>query len=303
MPTDELESVMAEFYHHEADILLCTTIVENGLDVSNANTIILDNSDHLGLSQMYQLRGRVGRSPRQAYAYLLYRRNKQLSEIAEKRLASMKEFASLGSGSKVAMRDLEIRGAGNLLGAEQSGAMVSVGFDLYCQLIANAVQEMKGEEVIEDILPAMDLPITAHIPNDYIPGEAERIYFYKRMSGVRQVSEIEALQSELEDRFGDPPQPVWDALAVLRLRLRCKEAGIASVRVEAERLFVKLAASVRLSSETLKLLTYAFKGIQFASDGLNLPLTSPKMLPFVEETISSLEKALVSKRETVGARR
>ncbi len=296
MPEEELERVMAEFYHQEADILLCTTIVENGLDVSNANTIILDNADHMGLSQLYQLRGRVGRSPRQAYAYLLYRRNKQLSEVAERRLSAMKEFAALGSGTKVAMRDLEIRGAGNLLGAEQSGAMVSVGFDLYCQLISNAVQEMQGEEVVEDILPAMDLPISASIPTEYIPGEAERIYFYKRMSGVRAVPEVEALQAELEDRFGDPPRPVWDALAVLRLRLKCREIGISSVKVEGEKLFVRFAGSVRLSPDTLKLLSVAFRGITFLSDGLSVPLTSPKVLLFVEETMASLEKALAYKR-------
>jgi transcription-repair coupling factor (superfamily II helicase) len=290
----ELERVMLDFYHHEYDVLCCTTIIENGLDIPNCNTILIDNADHMGLSQLYQLRGRVGRSTQQAYAYLFYRRHKQLAEVAEQRLAAIKEFSALGSGYKVAMRDLEIRGAGNLLGAEQHGAMVSVGFDLYCKLLAQAVQELKGEDVTEDILPSIDLPIAAHIPPDYIPGEAERIYFYKRMSAVRSLTDIENLQNELEDRFGDPPRPVWDALAVLRLRLRCKEVGIASIRNEAATVAIRLSSHVRLSAEAIKLLTYAFKGHRFTQDGVAVPLTGPKIMPQLEEMVSVLEKALTS---------
>ena len=292
MSEEELEHVMFDFYHHEYDILVCTTIIENGLDIPNVNTIIVDNADHMGLSQLYQLRGRVGRSNRQAYAYLLYRRHKQLTEVSEQRLAAIKEFSALGSGYKVAMRDLEIRGAGNLLGAEQHGAMVSVGFDLYCQLLAQAVQELKGEEVTEDILPSVDLPITANIPEEYIPGEAERIYFYKRMSGVRALSDIENLQAELEDRFGDPPRPVWNALAVLRLRLRCKETGIAGIRTEGTNIVLRFAPHARLTPDAIKLLTYSFKGHRFLADGVTVPLTSPKVMPQVEEIVAVLEKAL-----------
>lgn len=283
---------MFDFYHHKYDVLVCTTIIENGLDLPNANTILVDNADHMGLSQLYQLRGRVGRSNRQAYAYLFYRQNKQLTEVAERRLAAIKEFSALGSGYKVAMRDLEIRGAGNLLGAEQHGALISVGFDLYVQLLAQAVQELKGEEVTEDILPSIDLPITAHIPSDYIPGEAERIYFYKRMSGVRSLPDIENLQAELEDRFGDPPRPVWDALAVLRLRLRCKEAGIASIKAEGKNIAIRFAPHARLTPDAVKLLTYAFKGHRFTPDGVVVPLTGPKVMAQVEEMVTTLEKAL-----------
>jgi transcription-repair coupling factor (superfamily II helicase) len=292
MSEEELERVMFNFYHHKHDILLCTTIIENGLDVGNANTIIIDNADHLGLSQLYQLRGRVGRSNRQAYCYLFYRKHKKLSEEAEQRLAAMREFSALGSGFKVAMRDLEIRGAGNLLGAEQSGAMINVGFDLYCQLLAQAVQELKGEEVTEDILPSIDLPLTIHIPPDYIPGEAERIYFYKRMSGVRSVGDVENLQAELEDRFGDPPKPVWDALAVLRLRLRCKEAGIASVKTEGAQIHIRFAPQARLTPEAIRLLMTAFKGHRFTPEGVVVPMKSAKVMPQIEETITVLEKAL-----------
>ena len=292
MSESELEKVMYEFYHHEADILICTTIIENGLDVSNANTIIIDNADHMGLSQLYQLRGRVGRSNRQAYAYLFYRRHKQLTEVAERRLAAMREFSALGSGYKVAMRDLEIRGAGNLLGAEQHGAMVNVGFDLYCKLLAQAVQELKGEEVTEDVLPPVDLPVTAHIPNDYIPGEAERIYFYKRMSAVRSVRDVEELQDELHDRFGDPPAPVWTALAVLRLRLRCKQSGISGIKSDQRSVSIKFAPQTRLTADAVKLLTYAFKGHRFTPDGVVLPITSTKVMEMVEESLVVLNRAL-----------
>ena len=292
MSEDDLERVMYDFYHHKFDVLVCTTIIENGLDVSNANTILVDNADHMGLSQLYQLRGRVGRASRQAYGYLFYRRHKQLSEVAERRLSAMKEFSALGSGYKVAMRDMEIRGAGNLLGAEQHGALVTVGFELYFQLLSQAVQEMKGEEVTEDILPPVDLPVTAHIPSDYIPGEAERIYFYKRMSSVRSVPDVEDLQAELEDRFGDPPKPVWTALAILRMRLRCKSVGVASIRGDAANINIRFAPTVRLTADAIKLLTFALKGHRFTPDGVVLPVLGTKVLTQVEETMETLEKAL-----------
>lgn len=298
MSETELERVMYDFYHHKADLLLCTTIIENGLDIPNCNTILIDNADHMGLAQLYQLRGRVGRSNRQAYAYLLYRPNKLLKEVAEQRLAAIREFSALGSGYHVALRDLEIRGAGNLLGAEQSGAMLSVGFDLYCQLLEQAVRELRGEESQglspeEDVLPAVDLPITAYIPESYISSEAERIYFYKRLSGVRSLKEIENLQEELEDRFGDPPKAVWDALAILRLRLRCKQIGIAQIRGDRTGIHIRFAPQVRLTPEALRVLTHAFKGPRFTSDGVVLPLTSHKMLAQVEEMVEILERALV----------
>lgn len=291
MSEDDLEQVMFDFYHHKADILICTTIIENGLDVSNANTIIVDNADHMGLSQLYQLRGRVGRSNRQAYAYLFYRKHKQLSEVAERRLAAMREFSALGSGYKVAMRDLEIRGAGNLLGAEQSGAMLNVGFDLYCKLLAQAVQELRGEEVTEDILPAVDLPVTAHIPNDYIPGEAERIYFYKRMSSVRSTEDVDTLLDELEDRFGDPPVPVWSALGVLRLRLRCKQAGIAGIKGEGTNIVIRFAPQRRLSSDAVRMLQFAFKKHRFTPDSVVAPITGTKVMTQVEELLDVLDRA------------
>jgi transcription-repair coupling factor (superfamily II helicase) len=301
MSEDELEQIMHEFYHHEYDILVCTTIIENGLDIPNVNTIIVDRADRMGLAQLYQLRGRVGRSNRQAYAYLLYRPQKSLSEDAENRLIAIREFTALGSGFQVAMRDLEIRGAGNLLGAEQSGAMVSVGFDLYCQLLAQAVAEVKGEESTDDALPAVDLPTTAHIPDDYIPNEAERIFFYKKMSGIRSVENIREVQEELIDRYGDPPRPVWNALAVLRLRLKAREAGIASIRGERRDISIRLAPHARLSPDAIKLLGFAFKNHRFTPDSVVIPLASAKVLEEVEEMIEVIHKALNHGKEPVAA--
>jgi len=184
-----------------------------------------------------------------------------------------------------------------------SGALISVGFDLYCQLLANAVSEMRGEEPVEDILPAMDIPVTAMIPQEYIPGEAERIYFYKRMSGVRSVGDVEGLQAELEDRFGDPPRPVWDALAVLRLRLRCKEMGVLSVKSEGTTVSFRFAPNVRLVPEAIKLLTYVFKGLRFLPDGVSVPMASAKVLEQVEEMVRVLEEALEYGKEKSKAKR
>lgn len=292
MSEDELEKIMYDFYHREYDVLVCTTIIENGLDIPNVNTIIVDGADRMGLAQLYQLRGRVGRSNRQAYAYLLFHPNKRLTEEAEHRLLAIQEFTALGSGFQIAMRDLEIRGAGNLLGPEQSGAMVSVGFDLYCQLLAQAVSEIKGEEPQDSSLPPVDLPITAHIPEDYIPNEAERIFFYKRMSGVTNETDIAALQEELEDRYGDLPRAVWNALAVLRLRLRAKQAGIAGIRGERKEVVIRFAPHARLTPEAVRLLTHMYRHHRFMADSVVLGLSSTKVLEEVEQMVSMLECAL-----------
>lgn len=299
MSEDELERIMVDFYHRNYDILVCTTIIENGLDVPNVNTIIVDRADRMGLAQLYQLRGRVGRSDRQAYAYLLYPASRKLSSEAEQRLMAIREFTELGSGFKIAMRDLEIRGAGNLLGAEQSGAMASVGFDLYCQLLEQAVSELRGEPVADDVLPPVDLPVTAHIPEDYIPSEAERIYFYKRMSAVRSTEDIASLLEELEDRFGDPPRPVWTALDVLRLRLRAKHAGIAGIRTERKQVALKFAPGARLTAEAVRLLTLAYKQHRFTPDSVVLTLSGPNVMAEVEAMVGVLEEAFAQGRDIV----
>lgn len=247
MPEKQLEKVMWDFYHREYDVLVCTTIIESGLDVPNANTIIIYNADRFGLSTLYQLRGRVGRSPRQAYCYLLYQPHRQLTEEAEARLQAVREFTELGSGFKVAMRDLEIRGAGNLLGAEQSGTMMSVGYELYVQMIHEAISEYKGEETEDFALPAADMPVSAFIPTDYISDDGLRIAFYKKITAVRNPDHLRALQEELEDRFGDPPKAVWNMLRLLALRLEMKEAGIPGLAATPHQVAVRLPRNLTAS--------------------------------------------------------
>jgi transcription-repair coupling factor (superfamily II helicase) len=235
---------MLAFYDHEFDILICTTIIESGLDIPRVNTIVINDADHLGLAQLHQLRGRVGRSSQQAYCYLLYKPFKQLTEVAEKRLQAVRDFTELGAGFKIALRDMEIRGAGNLLGAEQHGFMISVGFDLYCQMIGEAVKELQGEETEELLLPSVSLPISAFIPHDYIPTEGLRIAFYKKIAACREHEEVAKVQEELEDRFGDPPPSVWNLLALMRLRMNCLAAGVGRIETDKETITLWMARRV-----------------------------------------------------------
>ncbi|HUS79889.1 MAG TPA: transcription-repair coupling factor [Armatimonadota bacterium] len=248
MDEDELEQVMMAFYAGEFDVLMCTTIIENGLDVPNANTIIIDDADRLGLAQLYQLRGRVGRSNRQAYAYLLYRYPERMTEEAEERLKAIEEFSELGSGFKVALRDLEIRGAGDVLGAEQSGHMSAVGLDLYCHMLADSVRALRGEAVGEEEegYPAVDLPLQAVIPADYVPGENQRIALYRRLASVTDAGQLEQLGEEMRDRFGPHPRPVDNLMALARLKMGCREVGIVDVTPRGGRIHIKLAKKIAL---------------------------------------------------------
>jgi len=291
MVESELERVMMDFYEHRFDVLVCTTIIESGLDIPNANTIVINESDKLGLAQLYQLRGRVGRSDRQAYAYLLYRPDKIISEVAEKRLDAIREFTELGSGFRIALRDLEIRGAGNLLGAEQSGQMAAVGFDLYCQLLARAVAEVKGEEVEEIVLPSVDLPIDAYIPQDYMPTEAHRILFYKKMAAVKSKDDVQAVQDEMEDRFGDPPRAVWNMLAVIRLRLRCRELGIASIGTFRNQIRVNFSPDVRIDQDICRELARTHRRHWFEPDKLTINPSTPRVISEVEDMVEVLAGA------------
>ena len=299
MHADDLEDVMMRFGDGEFNILVCTTIVESGLDISNVNTIIVDNADRLGLAQLYQLRGRIGRSNRQGYAYLLYRKDKMLTDVAEKRLSALREFSDLGSGYKVALRDLEIRGAGNLLGAEQSGTVATVGFDLYTQLLSQAINELKGEDLDAQFeLPNIALPLDAFIPERYIPSEAERILMYKKLTAVRRKEDVERIQEELEDRYGDPPRSVWNLLAIMRLRLRCQEVGIGSIVAEKRRVAVRFAGT-HLSVDATKKLARTYMQHQFLPDVVFLatPDTPAKMLTQVEEMVEVIAKVLPPKAE------
>lgn len=227
MSERELEKVMYRFINGEIDVLVSTTIIETGLDISNVNTMIIHDADKLGLSQLYQLRGRVGRSNRTAYAFLLYRRNVVLKEVAEKRLAAIREFTEFGSGFKIAMRDLEIRGAGNLLGQQQSGHMESVGYDLYCKMLNEAVMKLKGETVIDnDFETVLDLNIDAHIPATYIKNEVQKLEIYKRIASISNEEEYDEMVDELSDRFGELPKSAQNLLDIALLKAQAHEACI-----------------------------------------------------------------------------
>ena len=219
MQERDLENVMLDFAAHQFDILVCTTIIESGLDIPNVNTIVINEADKLGLAQLYQLRGRVGRSNVQAYAYCLFRPQKVLSETAQNRLKAIREFTSLGSGYQIALRDMEIRGVGNILGQEQHGHMVSVGFDLYCKLLEESVAELKGESVSLDVDTQVDINVTAYIPESYISDNEQRLIEYKRLADVKSERQLNMLLDEWKDRFGAAPQEALQLVGVVRLRL------------------------------------------------------------------------------------
>lgn len=230
MPEEELERVMMDFYEHKFDILLATTIIENGLDLPNANTIIVHDADRFGLSQLYQMRGRVGRSNRLAYAYFVYQENKVLTETAEKRLQAIKEFAELGAGFKIAMRDLEIRGAGNILGSQQHGHIASVGFEMYCHLLENAMNQLKNGEKIKILPePVIEVNVDAYLDSDYINDPMHKIEIYQRIASIRNQKDLERIIDDLIDRFGEPPSPVLNLLTVARIKNYARNLGIKTI--------------------------------------------------------------------------
>ena len=230
MQERELEKIMYDFINGEIDVLVSTTIIETGLDISNVNTMIIHDSDNMGLSQLYQLRGRVGRSNRTAYAFLMYKRDKMLKEIAEKRLAAIKEFTDLGSGFKIAMRDLEIRGAGNLLGMKQHGHMQAVGYDLYCKMLNEAVKKLKGISTIEDFNTTVELDVDAFIPPAYIVNETQKLDIYKRIAGVENQAECDDMREELLDRFGEIPTAVENLFRISMIRVQAHRLFITEVK-------------------------------------------------------------------------
>ncbi|HEU4513292.1 MAG TPA: transcription-repair coupling factor [Nocardioidaceae bacterium] len=232
MGEHQLEQVMVDFWEKRFDVLVCTTIVESGLDVSNANTMVIERADMLGLSQLHQLRGRVGRGRERAYAYFLYPADKPLTETAHERLATLAQHSDLGGGMAIAMKDLEIRGAGNLLGGEQSGHIADVGFDLYVRLVGEAVAEFKGDASAEEPEVKIELPIDAHLPHDYVPSERLRLEMYKRLAEVRADEDVTAIREELLDRYGEPPAPVASLLEVARLRARARRAGLTDITLQ-----------------------------------------------------------------------
>ena len=229
MNEHELEKIMVDFWERNYDVLVATTIVESGLDIPNANTLIMDRADMYGLSQLHQLRGRVGRGSERAYAYFLYPPERALTETAHERLATVAQHTEVGAGMYVAMKDLEIRGAGNLLGGEQSGHIAGVGFDLYVRMIGEAVNELKGDGPAEKPEVRVELPVNAHIPHDYVPGERLRLEAYTRIAAIDSEADATAVRDELTDRYGEPPEPVLNLLEVARLRTAARRAGLADI--------------------------------------------------------------------------
>jgi transcription-repair coupling factor (superfamily II helicase) len=268
MGETELEKVMLQFMHHEADILVATTIIENGLDIPLCNTILINRADRLGLSELYQLRGRVGRSNRRAYAYLLIPREVELTPIARRRLAALKEFSDLGAGFKIAALDLELRGAGNLLGGEQSGHIEAIGFELYTQMLERAVREMKGEAAPDEAETQLNLGLNIRIPAEYIAEENQRLRMYKRVAGVETESALEDVEVEIKDRYGPPPQAVKNLLDYASLKLLCMRVGVNAIERKRDAVTLKFRQNAAVDPEQLARFVSAQRGAQFTPDGM-----------------------------------
>lgn len=267
MSERELENVMYSFVNGDIDVLVSTTIIETGLDISNVNTMIIHDSDRYGLSQLYQLRGRIGRSNRTAYAFLMYRKNVMLKETAEKRLAAIREYTDLGSGFKIAMRDLELRGAGNLLGAQQHGHMNAVGYDLYCKMLNEAVKEAKGIRTMEDFETSVDLNVDAYIPDSYISNEFQKLDIYKRIAGIETQQDYDDMLEELLDRFGEPGKAVLNLLAIAKLKAIAHQGYVTEIKQTGKIVRFTLYEKARLNTEGFPALMQKYRrGLQFKNE-------------------------------------
>jgi transcription-repair coupling factor (superfamily II helicase) len=296
-----------EFLDGEYDVLVSTSIIETGVDIPNVNTLIVHDADKMGLSQLYQLRGRVGRSNRIAYAYFTYQRDKVLTEVAEKRLQAIKEFTELGSGFKIAMRDLAIRGAGNLLGAEQHGFIASVGFDLYTQMlgeeIAKRKAEMQGEQPVEKtpLATVIDLTLDAYLPSDYIYDSMQKIEIYKKVANIRTIDEARDMHEEIEDRFGNLPQAVLNLLAVARLKVYGSQYAFESISQKGDDIQLKVHAEENgnLDGQRLHTLSSQFDGRikLMAGSQITIQMKCKGLKP--EDSIEMLERFLVQYKEAL----
>ena len=267
MSERELENVMYSFVNGDIDVLVSTTIIETGLDISNVNTMIIHDSDRYGLSQLYQLRGRIGRSNRTAYAFLMYTKNKMLQETAEKRLSAMREYSDLGSGFKIAMKDLELRGAGNLLGAQQHGHMNAVGYDLYCKMLSEAVKEAKGIQTMDDFETTIDLNIDAFIPDSYISNEFQKLDIYKRIAGIESQQEYDDMLEELIDRFGEPTKAVLNLLAIARLKALAHQGYVTEIKQLGKDVRITLYEKAKLDPAGIPAIMAQYRrGLQFKAD-------------------------------------
>jgi transcription-repair coupling factor (superfamily II helicase) len=289
MSEGELEKIMLAFMRHEADILVATTIIENGLDIPLCNTIIINRADRHGLSELYQLRGRVGRSNRRAYAYLLIPPDRDLTDLARRRLAALKEFSDLGAGFKIAALDLELRGAGNLLGGEQSGHIEAIGFELYTSMLERTIREMKGEQAPDEVETQLNLGLNIRIPGDYIGEENQRLRMYKRVAGVENEKQLSDVSGELEDRYGEPPLPVKNLLEYASLRLLSQRIGVASIERRRDLISVKFTEKADVDPARLAQFVAKNKGSQFTPQGiLKFQLASGRP----EEVLAGLKEIL-----------
>ena len=274
MSEKELEQVMTKFMHHEFDVLVATTIIENGLDIPLANTLIVNRADRYGLSQLYQLRGRVGRSNRRAYAYLLIPSDETLTQIARRRLAAIREFSELGAGFRIAALDLELRGAGNLLGGQQHGHIEAIGFDLYCQLLERTIEELRTGEVLPEVETAINLRVDLKIPPEFIDEEIPRLRIYKQIASTRNEAELDAMYRDLEDRFGELPMPVRNLLEYARLRILGRARGVTAIERTSQGIDIKFHETARIDPERIVELVASGDHVTFAPPA-TLRLQSP----------------------------
>jgi transcription-repair coupling factor (superfamily II helicase) len=297
MDEGTLERVVLDFWEGEFDVLVCTTIIESGIDIPTVNTLVVDRADLLGLGQLHQLRGRVGRAGSRAYAYLFFPPDRSLSEEAYERLRTIGEATELGSGFRIAMRDLEIRGAGNLLGTGQSGHIAAVGYDLYCQMVNEAVAELKGEPVREPAEIKIELPVDAHLPSTYVSREDLRLEAYRRLAAVTSHAEVSDIRSEWEDRYGPVPAPAEALLDVARLRAECVRVGIREVTVTkgpgfgGPRYLARISPVTLMTSKVLRL-ERVYKGSVYKAEAGQLQLPVKAAASAAEEILTALGELL-----------
>jgi len=306
MNEKEIEPIMIGFIKGDIDILLSTTIIESGIDIPNVNTLIVEQADRLGLAQLYQLRGRVGRSDRQAYAYLLYTSGKDLSEGAMQRLQALQEFSTLGSGYSLAFRDLQIRGAGELLGAKQHGAMANVGYELFTQLINEAVAQLKdavdspeeadklqatSDKPQEEPLPAFDLPVEAFLPDSYIKDQAQRLYYYQRMMSCRDEKSLGEVQAEVEDRYGHPTEEVGNAFSIMSQRMRAREFGFEKLDAKQGRVSVQFKDRSAIPPRAFSILGHKNREMYLTRESMIWPYGGNPILA-VEKLLTALGAAI-----------
>jgi len=297
MDEGTLERVVLDFWEGEFDVLVCTTIIESGIDMPTVNTLVVERADLLGLGQLHQIRGRVGRSGQRAYAYLFFPPDRQLSEEAYERLKTIGETTELGSGFRIAMRDLEIRGAGNLLGTGQTGHVASVGYDLYMQMVTEAIAQLNGEPVEESAEITLELPLPAHLPADYVERDDLRLDAYRRLASVQTQADVDDIQSEWEDRFGPVPEPATNLLAIARLRAECvrtdvEEVAVTKASASARPGWTARISPVRLAQSKQMRLARLYKGAVYKEDQAQLLLPVKPGATLAADLVQALQELL-----------